>query len=122
MQKEKELAALRADLEEMARDLLLLTRVVGMYPEGHPQLASMVGRLSKWAEGYGEEGLSVGVTGSELIVGGQFFGGRETRLEVLARQEVGRRGEDVRQGGPDVPSSVAVAVDGIAGEGARHEL
>jgi hypothetical protein len=86
MQREKELAVLRAELEEMARDLLLLTRVVGIYPDGHPQLTAMVKRLAKWAEGYGEEGLSVGVTGSELIVGGQFFGGRETRLEVLARQ------------------------------------
>jgi hypothetical protein len=86
MQKEEGKEALRADLEEMARDLLLLTRVVGIYPQGHPQLASMVGHLSKWAEGYGDEGIAVGVTGSELVVGGQFFGGRETRLEVLAKQ------------------------------------
>jgi hypothetical protein len=86
MQIEEGREKLRADLEEMARDLLLLTRVVGIYPPGHPQLASMVGRLSKWAEGYGDEGIAVGVTGSELVVGGQFFGGRETRLEVLARQ------------------------------------
>lgn len=74
-----------AELDDMSRDLLLLTRTVGIYPEGHPQVGQLSRRLTQWARGGDAAGISVGVTGSELVVNGQFFGGRDTRIEILSR-------------------------------------
>lgn len=75
------------ELDEMSRDLMLLTKTVAIYPEGHPQIAQMAHRLAEWAaKAGGADGITVGVTGSEMIVDGQFFGGSDTRIEALARR------------------------------------
>ena len=46
----------------------------------------------------------------------------QPRLPPLLPQEVGRRGERVRNRGPDVAPAVAVAVDRVFEEARRHEL
>lgn len=75
------------ELDDMSRDLMLLTKTVAIYPEGHPQVAQMARRLAAWAmKAKGRDGITIGVTGSELIIDGQFYGGADTRIETLARR------------------------------------
>jgi len=75
------------ELDEMSKDLLLLTRTVGIYPQGHPQVSQMAQRLATWArESDDPEGISVGVTNSEMMVGGKFYGGSDTKVATLAQR------------------------------------
>src|SRR5512145_1726467 len=80
-----------AEIDAMSRDVLLLTRTIGIYPEGHPQLVQMTERLLGWVRGEGDRGVTVGVTGTELVVDGLFCGGKDSRAELLARHLHKRR-------------------------------
>lgn len=87
MDEKTETAAMLQRLDEMSKDLLLLTRTVSIYPEGHPNIRQMAERLANWAKtASGDDGMTVGVTGNEMVVDGQFYGGTETRVEFLAKR------------------------------------
>jgi hypothetical protein len=85
MESVKDKEELRAEVETLARDIMLLVRTVAIYPQGHPQMNKMADRVVYWSKQKGHEDLSIGVTSSELVVGGEFFGGKESRAELLAR-------------------------------------
>ncbi|PLX44492.1 MAG: hypothetical protein C0609_05400 [Deltaproteobacteria bacterium] len=76
--------ALRGRVESFAKDMLLLVKTVSIYPSGHPQMANMADQVVEWVSDE-EEPLSIGVTSNELIIYGEFFGGKDSRAEVLAR-------------------------------------
>lgn len=79
--------SLALDLDRLAVDILLMTRTVNIYPVGHPVVAEICKRLAHWADNSkGTDGVTIGVTGSELIVDEQFYGGAESRLEMLAKR------------------------------------
>ncbi len=74
-------------LDMLSVDLLLLTRTVNIYPSGHPVVGRMAKRLADWAgNSKDKSGIDIGVTGSELSVDGEFYGGDDTRLEMLAKR------------------------------------
>ncbi len=77
--------AMKAEVEALARDLMLLVRAATIYPHGHPQMSTMSQRIVNWAGKSGEEGITLAVTSSELVYCGEFFGGKESRAEILAR-------------------------------------
>lgn len=77
---------IQGELEEIARDLLLLTRTVAIYPETHPKVTQIAERLSGWAASFPEGEVTLGVASTDIIYKDQFYGGRETRLETLARR------------------------------------
>ncbi|PLX41217.1 MAG: hypothetical protein C0608_06345 [Deltaproteobacteria bacterium] len=75
---------LRGRVESFAKDMLLLVKTVSIYPTGHPQMANMADQVVDWVSEE-EEPLSIGITSNELIIYGEFFGGKDSRAEVLAR-------------------------------------
>jgi len=78
-------------LEYFARDLLMLIKSVQVYPGGHPSIIEVTARLGAWSLPGGRSRAVIGVTPSELVLDGRFYGGRSSRATELARLLYGRK-------------------------------
>ncbi len=71
-------------VEALARDLLALVRGVRVYPDSHPFLADLAGRMVASVRERLPDPLTIGVAARELAVGTAFVGGKRVRAAELA--------------------------------------
>jgi hypothetical protein len=71
------------NVEAFSLELLRLIRALGIYPMRHPSGRSIAEKVVALAPLDSTGTLTIGVTPIELVVGGQFIGGKSTRLANL---------------------------------------
>lgn len=78
-------------LERFAKDLLVLTKVSLVYPEGHPATLQVAQRLCDWSATANLEEVAIGFTPSKLLFRDRFFGAPGSRCALLAALFHGRK-------------------------------
>ena len=81
--KHKEVSLLGRKVEAFALNLLHLIRCVRVYPTKHPTLLEVARNVLNSAPLDSMGSLTIGVTSKELIVSGEFVGGKASRLASM---------------------------------------
>ena len=71
------------NLEPFSLELVRLIRALGIYPVQHPSVRSSAEKVVALAPLDSTGTLTIGVTPIELVVAGQFIGGKSARLANL---------------------------------------
>jgi hypothetical protein len=120
-------SSLSRSVEAFARDLILLVRGVRIYPRGHPSLVGAAERLVAGAPWDAQGRLVLGSTRAELVIEGEFVGGKDTRAADLAAllhsRKVGRV-VFTRRASPRelIELAALLSVPGLTGSDVRREL
>ncbi len=81
--KHRELSLLGRRVEAFALNLLYLIRGVRVYPTKHPTLLEVARNVIDSASFDSTGSLAIGVTSNELIVSGEFIGGKASSLAAM---------------------------------------
>src|SRR3990172_4558106 len=73
-------------IQTFSMDMMRLIRGVRVYPEHHPSLLGVAERIIGLFPSESNGLLTIGVTPSELIVSGEFVGGKATSLASLLHE------------------------------------